>query len=63
MTEHEVFKEITSKEKWYAGYISPQYATNIKGKFNKGELSFKTLSRLFNHFGYYLIDKSPWEKR
>lgn len=62
MTAHEVFDEITSKEKWYAGYISPQYATNIKRKFKNGELSFRTLEKVFNHFGYYLSDHSPWQK-
>jgi hypothetical protein len=61
MTSKEVFEEITSKEKWYAGYISPQYATNIKAKFKSGKLAFKTLEKLFNHFGYYLNE--AWDKK
>jgi hypothetical protein len=63
MTAKEVFKEITSVPKWYGGYISAQYASNIKRKFYKGELPFRTLAKLFNHFGYYLINDSPWQKK
>ena len=61
MTANEVFKEITSKEKWYAGYISAQYATNIKAKFKNGTLPFKTLEKLFDHYGYYL--DASWHKK
>ena len=62
MTAHEVFSEITSKPKWYAGYISAQYASNIKRKFYSGELPFKTLTKVFNQFGYYLNIDTPWQK-
>jgi hypothetical protein len=54
MTDQEVFNKITSTPKWYAGYISPQYATNIKRKFKDGTLPFVTMEKLFNHFGYYM---------
>lgn len=59
MTSEEVFKTITSEPKWYAGYISPQYATNLKRKFKDGTLPIKTMERLFNHYGYSL--KIEWE--
>jgi hypothetical protein len=52
MTAKEVFKEITSVPKWYGGYISAQYASNIKRKFISGELSDVTLNRFFAKFGY-----------
>lgn len=61
MVDKEVFEEITSKEKWYAGYISPQYATNIKRKFKSGTLSLVTMEKLFNHFGYYM--NYSWRKK
>lgn len=61
MIDQEVFNEITSKEKWYAGYISAQYATNIKAKFRAGTLSFKTMEKLFNHFGYFM--NYSWRKK
>lgn len=62
MTAQEVFNEITSKPKWYAGYISPQNATNIKNRFSKGKLEYSTLVKMFNHFGYHLSNNSPWIK-
>jgi hypothetical protein len=55
MTANEVFNEITSKPKWYAGYTSAQNAYNIKKRFEAGKLEFETLSNLFWHFGYRFI--------
>jgi len=62
MTGIEVFNEITSKPKWYAGYVSAQNASNIKRRFRAGKLEFSTLVKMFNHFGYFLINESPWIK-
>lgn len=62
MTAIEVFNEITCKPKWYAGYVSAQNATNIKRRFKNGKLDYSTLTKLFNHFGYVLINDSPWTK-
>lgn len=61
MTAKEVFKEITSEAKWYVNFTSPQNASNIKKRFEDGELSFKTLEEMFNYFGYYLT--ASWDKR
>lgn len=60
MTDDEVFNEITSQHKWYAGFVSAQYAANFKRKFKQGNISLKTLSRFFNHFGYEM--KTEWHK-
>lgn len=53
MTEKQVFEEITSKPKWYAGYITPQRASNIKRMYRDGKLPIGTKHKLFNHFGYF----------
>jgi hypothetical protein len=62
MTAKEVFKEITSIPKWYAGYISAQYASNIKRQFVMGKLSDVTLNRLFDKFGYSQ-NEITWKKK
>jgi hypothetical protein len=56
MTEKQVFEEITSKPKWYAGYITPQRASNIKRLYKEGKLPIGTIHRLFNKFGYLAKD-------
>lgn len=61
MTAKEVLEDITKDAKWYAGYTTPQNASNIKKRFSDGCLSFETLQNLFNHFGYYL--NSSWIKK
>ena len=61
MTAIEVFNNITSEPKWYAGFTTPQNASNIKKRFNDKKLSFSVLESMFNHYGYYL--NSSWEKK
>ena len=61
MTALEVFNKITETSKWYAGFTSPQNATNIKRQFEAKQLSFKRLSKMFNHFGYKLT--ASWDKK
>jgi len=60
MTAIEVFKEITSEPKWYAGFTTPQNASNIKKRFEEKKLEFGTLEKMFNHFGFYL--SASWDK-
>lgn len=54
MTAIELFNQITSEPKWYAGYTSPQHANLLKKRFHAKTLEFGTLEKLFNHFGYIL---------
>lgn len=61
MNATELFNRITGEPKWYAGYISPQAATQIKKRFETKTLSFERLTELFNHFGYYLT--ASWDKQ
>jgi hypothetical protein len=63
MTAIEVFEKITNEPKWYAGFTSPQNASNIKKRFVEHKLDFKTLTNMFNHFGYFSNCTSPWEKK
>jgi len=63
MTAIEVFHDITSTPKWYAGYITAQNATNIKSRFRAGKLQFTTLEKMFNHYGYFISNNSPWIKK
>ncbi len=58
MSTKEIFDEITSKLKWYAGmpsktgFHNAQSANRIKARFNNGTLPDKTIEQIFNHFGY-----------
>ena len=61
MTANEVFDLITKEPKWYAGFTTPQNASNIKRRFEDKELEFGTLEKMFNHFGYYLT--ASWDKK
>lgn len=61
MTAIDLFNEITSEPKWYAGYTNPQNASMIKKRFKEKKLEFGTLQKLFNHFGYFL--EADWIKR
>lgn len=63
MTAIEVFNEIVSEPKWYAGFTTPQNASNIKARFEAKTLDFSTLEKMFNHYGYFSNCTSPWEKR
>lgn len=62
MTKEEVFKEITNPLKWYIGYCSQGYATQLIQRFNDGRLSEKTIEKLFNHFGYFVKREKQWER-
>lgn len=61
MTAIELFTKITSEPKWYAGFCSPQNATNIKRRFEAKTLEFGTLEKMFNYYGYYL--EASWIKK
>lgn len=60
MNKDEVFKAITSEHKWYLGYCSQGYATQLIQRFEDGRLSDKTIEKLFNHFGYFVLRKTEW---
>lgn len=60
MTAIEVFNLITSEPKWYAGFTTPQNATNIKKRFVNKTLGFDVLEKMFNYYGYYL--NASWDK-
>ncbi|WP_094570766.1 hypothetical protein [Mucilaginibacter xinganensis] len=61
MTAIEVFNLITSEPKWYAGFTSPQNASNIKKRFEAKTLKQKVLEKMFNYYGYQLNES--WEKK
>jgi hypothetical protein len=61
MTAIEVFNTITTEPKWYAGFTTPQNASNIKSRFESQTLEFATLEKMFNHYGYYLT--ASWDKK
>lgn len=61
MTAIELFSEITSKPKWYAGYTTAQHANLLKKRFEAKTMEFETMQKIFNHFGYYFIGE--WEKQ
>ena len=63
MNQNQVFKEITTPLKWYVGYCSQGYATQLIQRFEDGRLSDKTIERLFNHFGYVVSRPTEWVKQ
>lgn len=62
MDKNEVFKEITKPLKWYIGYCSQGYATQLVQRFEDGRLSEKTIDKMFAHFGYITVKEKQWEK-
>lgn len=65
MEKEELFKIITSEQKWYAAiptkpgaFMTAQHASQVKRRFERDKLSEKFLEKLFNHFGYF---KTPYE--
>lgn len=62
MTKEEVFKAITSQHKWYIGYCSQGYATQLIQRFEDGRLSEKTIEKMFNHFGYKITKDKEYGK-
>jgi len=63
MTKDEVFKEITTPLKWYQGYCSQSYATQLKQKYKSGHIGEKAIERLFKHFGYTIKKQEEWERK
>lgn len=61
MTAVELFEQITSEPKWYAGYTSPQHANLLRKRFHAKTLEFSTLQKMFNHFGFYL--SADWQPK
>lgn len=52
MTEKEVFNKITSEHKWYIGYYSQGYASQLVARFKAGQLKQKTIDEFLQLFGY-----------
>lgn len=59
MTTKEAWSQIIVKPKWYAGiktnsgnYHTAQSANRIKNRFKQGVLSFSTIEKILNHYGY-----------
>ena len=63
MTKEQVFNEIISKKKWFKGYCTASYATEIKNKFRVDQLGEKAIERLFENFGYTIKTETQWEKK
>lgn len=68
METSEIAEIIFSSPKWYAniprgsGFMNAQAANRIKARYNKGKLSSEMTEEIFNHFGYFIADKS-WIKK
>lgn len=71
MSQTEIANQIFSIPKWYASipkrgftdqYLNAQTANRIKKRFNNGTLSDRMIELIFNHYGYFIADKS-WVKK
>lgn len=63
MKEEELFQIITSDHKWYVGFCSKGYATQIQQRYEKGTLSQKSIDKMFDHFGYEKKQEVVWGKK
>jgi hypothetical protein len=67
MTTNEIADKIFSMPKWYAsikiksGFMNAQAANRVKSRFRNGKLSYEMTERIFNHYGYFIADKT-WTK-
>lgn len=61
MTTDQLFKQLTSEPKWYAGKFSAQIASRIKRHYKKGIYRHDSLVRLFSKFGY-TANETTWKK-
>lgn len=62
MTQKEAFQEITGKLKWYVGYCTPGYATQLKQRYISGQLKQKTIDKILHDFGYKKHKEAEWTK-
>ena len=62
MTEKQVFEQITSQLKWYIGYCSQPYASQLLVRFENGNLKSETINKMFKHFGYVVNEPTQWVK-
>lgn len=69
MTTSELFTQITSKPKWYAGiktylgtFYTPTMAHQTKAAFKKGTLKESTIEKILNHHGY-VKNETTWTKQ
>jgi hypothetical protein len=60
MTTEELFIELTSKPKWYAGYCKHNTASMLKTRFKEETLSAKKIEEIFTHFGFTKITQEQW---
>jgi hypothetical protein len=67
MNQTEIANQIFSIPKWYASipkrgftdqYLNAQTANRIKKRFKDGTLSDKMIEIIFNHYGYFIADKT-----
>lgn len=63
MTETEVFNKITSEHKWYIGYYSQGYASQLISRYNSGQLKQSTIDNFLNLFGYVKVQDAQYEKQ
>jgi hypothetical protein len=59
----ELFIQLTSQFKWYAGYCKHNTASMIKKRFSDGTLSSKKIEEIFKHFGYVKSIQEQWQKK
>lgn len=62
MTKHEALHEIFSQHKFYVGYCSQAYGSQLKIQFETGRITKKATDKILKHFGYKLKNPEIWEK-
>ena len=62
MTQEQVFRVITSELKWYIGFCSQPYASQLITRFNNGNLKQETIEKMFKFYGYVVNKPTTWIK-
>lgn len=63
MTEQEVFNKITSEHKWYVGYYSQGYASQLVARYKSNQLKQKTIDSFLETFGYVKSAEAQYEQK
>jgi len=63
MNQTEVFNKITSEHKWYVGFYSQGYASQLIARFKAGQLKQKTIDDFLQFFGYYKVEEAKYSQK
>lgn len=63
MNQTEVFNKITSEHKWYIGFCSQGYASQLSSRFKAGQLKQSTIDSFLETFGYIKTSEAQYTQQ